>query len=82
MHYPRRDEDTDGLRRITKTSPDIDCIFLNAGMQRPFDFSKPENVDLSLFNSETLINYTSLVNVTHAFLPYLLAREGPSGIIL
>jgi short-subunit dehydrogenase involved in D-alanine esterification of teichoic acids len=67
---------------ITEASPDIDCLFLNAGIQRPFDFSKPESVDLNLFNAETLVNYTSLVAVTHAFLTYLLARSGPSGIIL
>ena len=51
-------------------------------MQRPFDFSKPESVDMNVFNAETMVNYTSLVAVTHAFLPFLIAKEGPSGIIL
>ncbi|KFY00243.1 hypothetical protein V490_01426 [Pseudogymnoascus sp. VKM F-3557] len=68
-------------KHITEASPDIDCLFLNAGMQRPFDFSKPESVDLSVFNAETTVNYTSLVAVTHAFLPFLIAKAGPSGII-
>ncbi|OAF60565.1 hypothetical protein VC83_03294 [Pseudogymnoascus destructans] len=67
---------------ITEAPPDIDCLFLNEGMQRPFNFSKPETVDLNVFHAETTVNYTSLVAVTHAFLPFLIVKEGPSGIIL
>ncbi|KAL9621041.1 MAG: hypothetical protein Q9160_004426 [Pyrenula sp. 1 TL-2023] len=60
---------------IMRTSPDIDCIFLNAGIQRRHDFSKPESVNLAEFNTETAVNYTSFVALTHAFLPYLLQKE-------
>ncbi|KFY25418.1 hypothetical protein V493_04671 [Pseudogymnoascus sp. VKM F-4281 (FW-2241)] len=68
-------------KHITEASPDIDCLFLNAGMQRAFDFSKPESVDLSLFHAEMSVNYMSMVALTHAFLPFLIANKGPSGII-
>lgn len=64
-----------------RASPDIDCLFLNAGMQRRYDFSQPEKVDLAEFNSELTVNYTSFVALTHAFLPYLLKKPSPSSII-
>lgn len=62
--------------------PDIDCIFLNAGYQRLHDFSKPETLDIKGFNNEMHVNYTSLVILTHAFLPYLLARKEETSFIL
>lgn len=58
-----------------RSSPDIDCIFLNAGVQRRHDFSKPESVNLAEFHTETTINYTSFVALTQAFLPYLLKKQ-------
>ena len=39
--------------RVTQIYPDIDCVFLNAGVQRPHDFSKPEKMDLQAFFAET-----------------------------
>lgn len=62
-------------------SPDIDCLFLNAGTQNPADFSKPETVDLAKFNAEMTINFTSYVALVHAFIPYL-KRDTATGIIL
>ncbi|TGO20680.1 hypothetical protein BPAE_0275g00110 [Botrytis paeoniae] len=37
---------------VIESSPDIDCVFLNAGYQRKHDFSKPESVDIKGFNYE------------------------------
>ena len=51
--------------------PDIDCVFLNSGMQRAFNWVEPEKVDLDLLDLETLTNYTSYMHLTKAFLPYL-----------
>lgn len=61
--------------------PDIDCIFLNAGVQRPHDLTKPDGFDLNLFNLEIHVNLTSFVALTHAFLPYLLKKDSPSSIV-
>jgi short-subunit dehydrogenase involved in D-alanine esterification of teichoic acids len=63
---------------ITKNYPSIDCVFLNAGTLRFFDFSKPETVDLALFNQEMTINFTSFVALTHALLPHLQAKKHSS----
>lgn len=64
-----------------KTHPTIDCVFLNAGTQHIFDFSNPESVDLSVFNRETTVNFSSFVALTHALLPHLLARKERSSLI-
>ena len=56
---------------ITTAHPDLDFIFVNSGIQRPFDFSKPSSVDLDIFDTELITNYTSAVHLTRAFLPHL-----------
>ena len=40
--------------------PDLDCVFLNSGMQRAVDWTKPENINLESFELEVLTNYTRL----------------------
>ena len=64
-----------------KTYPSIDCVFLNAGTMHRFDFSKPDSVDLEVFNREITVNFTSFVALTHALLPHLLARNEASSLI-
>ena len=51
--------------------PDLDCIFLNSGMQRHLDWTKPDQVDLDTVDTETLTNYTAFLHLSKAFLPYL-----------
>jgi len=66
---------------VIAKSPDIDCIFLNAGVQSFGDFSKPETVDLAKFNAEVTTNFTSYVALVHAFIPFLKSKGTPTGII-
>lgn len=66
---------------VMKKHPDIDCVFLNAGLQRAHDWSKPESVDLKGFNDEMHTNFTSFVALTHAFLPLLQKKKENTGII-
>jgi short-subunit dehydrogenase involved in D-alanine esterification of teichoic acids len=66
---------------VTKHYPLIDCAFLNAGILHSFDFSKPDTVDLEIFNHEMTINFTSFVALTHALLPHLLAHNKQSSLI-
>lgn len=54
-----------------KKHPDLDCVFLNSGMQRAIDWTKPDDVDLEKLDTETLTNYTAFMHLTKAFLPYL-----------
>lgn len=60
---------------ITTKHPDIDCLVLNSGIQRAFDFSNPSSIDLSALDKETTTNYTSHVHLTTAFLTHFVPRQ-------
>ncbi|KAL4888774.1 hypothetical protein BDV59DRAFT_205767 [Aspergillus ambiguus] len=59
---------------VTAEHPDLDCVFVNSGIQRPFDFGNPETVDLDIFDQELITNYTSAVHLAKAFIPHLQAK--------
>ncbi len=64
---------------VTAAHPDLDAVVLNSGIQRAFDFSKPETVDLAVFENELTTNYLSYVHLVKAFLPHLQALAKPDG---
>lgn len=68
------------VQEVFKAHPDIDFVYLNAGVQRALDFTKPENVDLNTFDLELKTNYTAPVYLTKAILPYLNAQSRPTAI--
>ena len=67
---------------VIKTHPDLDCLILNAGIQRLVDFTKPETLDMSSIQNEFNTNYISYIALTKAFLPFLQAKEEVSALIL
>ncbi|KAL8939314.1 MAG: hypothetical protein Q9211_002794 [Gyalolechia sp. 1 TL-2023] len=69
------------VNNITGNYPNLDCVFLNAGVQGAYDLTKPNQLDLAAFHKETDVNYTSLVNLSLAFLPFLQAKQTPSSIV-
>ena len=66
---------------ITTTHPDLDCVFLNSGIQRGVNFAQPESVDIDLINHEFVTNYLSFLALTKAFLPFLQAKGTESSLI-
>jgi len=54
--------------------PNLDTIIFSAGIQRHFDWAKPESVDLDQFDSEINTNYTAIITMITYFLPHLLKR--------
>ncbi|KAF2003636.1 short-chain dehydrogenase/ reductase-like protein [Amniculicola lignicola CBS 123094] len=66
---------------IVNKHPDLDCIFINSGIQRGFDFTKPETIDLSAIGLEFTTNYLSYVHLTHAFLPFLQKQKNETALI-
>ncbi|KAF2130551.1 NAD(P)-binding protein [Dothidotthia symphoricarpi CBS 119687] len=66
---------------VTKKHPDLDSVFLNSGMQRSFDFSKPETVDLDLLELEFKTNYLSYMYFTKAFIPFFQNQSGETSLI-
>lgn len=67
--------------KVVKANPDLDSVVLNSGIQRSFDFSRPETVDLTKLDEELSTNYTSYVHLSMAFLPFLQKQQGPTSIV-
>jgi len=61
----------DFIAQQFKDHPDIDSVFLNSGIQRAVDWTKPDKVNLETIDLEVLTNYTSFLHLTKAVLPYL-----------
>ncbi|KAJ5668328.1 uncharacterized protein N7477_006898 [Penicillium maclennaniae] len=66
---------------ITNQSPDIDCVFINAGFQLPSDFTSPQTVDLPAYHQIMHVNYTAAVTLATAFLPFLSEKTTATGLI-
>ncbi|KAI9897414.1 hypothetical protein N3K66_007270 [Trichothecium roseum] len=67
---------------ITAQHPDLDCVVVNSGVQRAFDFARPEEgVDLAQVALELNTNYTSAVYLTTAFLPHLASVSGGGHLV-
>ncbi|GIK02005.1 hypothetical protein Aspvir_006048 [Aspergillus viridinutans] len=66
---------------IIDSYPDVDCLFVNAGIQLPFELDDRGQFDLMAFNQQMNVNFSSLVALTHAFLPFLIEKKSPTSII-
>ena len=69
------------LLSVTHTYPDMDCVFLNAGVQSNIDLAQPAKVDLSAFHSEMNLNFSSSVDLTIKFLPFLMNKKTETSLI-
>jgi len=69
-------------KEITSSHPDLDCVYINSGIQRAMDFSKPETIDLKAVDSEITTNYTSNIHLLKYFLPHLIASKKETAVIL
>lgn len=45
------------------------------------DFTKPHQVGLSAFHQEVTVNFTSFVNISTAFLPFLQSKQSLTSIV-
>lgn len=57
---------------IMKSHPDVDSVFLNSGIQRGFDFSKPETVDKDVLYEEFNTNVSWKRRCTYAAVSKLM----------
>ncbi|KAL8730551.1 MAG: hypothetical protein Q9166_004005 [cf. Caloplaca sp. 2 TL-2023] len=63
---------TDGfVEKVTQEHPDLDCVFLNAGVQTTSDFTNPTTFDIAALRTEVAVNFTCVVELTAKFLPFL-----------
>ncbi|KAH7362192.1 short chain dehydrogenase [Plectosphaerella cucumerina] len=74
--------------RLLAAHPDLDCIILNAGLQRTLDFTSPSSSSpesLASVTEEMTTNYLSPLHTSLLFLPHLRARAAsglPAALIL
>ncbi|CAK3743604.1 hypothetical protein AC579_1380 [Lecanosticta acicola] len=66
---------------IVSKHADLDCVFMNSGIQRHLDWKEPEKVDLDLLETEFTTNYLSYMHLTKAFLPFL-QKQAPKEVAL
>ena len=69
------------IKNVTDSYPDLDLIFLNAGIQRPLRFNQPETISIDVIQEELLTNYTAPVAFTKEILPWLLGRKSPATLL-
>jgi len=69
------------VKDVMNKHPELDSIFLNSGIQRSFDFSKPESIDLDVLETEFRTNYLSYMHLTTAFIPFLQKQEKETALI-
>lgn len=61
---------------IVKQHPDIDCVWLNAGVQSPQNpVTLGPKFDMKKLEAEVTINYTAQVAITQQLLPHLKAQS-------
>jgi NADP-dependent 3-hydroxy acid dehydrogenase YdfG len=70
------------VEQVTQSYPDLDCVFLNAGVQSPINLAQPESVDLAAFHSEIEVNFSSFVDIAIKFLPFLMKKKSDCSVIL
>ena len=66
---------------IENKKPDLDCVFLNAGVQSPINLAEPADFDLSAFHSEIETNFSCFVDLTMKFLPFLMGKNTDTGLM-
>lgn len=62
--------------------PDLDALFLNAGVQSQIRLSRAAEFDFASFHHEVIVNFTCIVNLAMAFLPHLQAKTQPTSLII
>ncbi|GKZ16960.1 hypothetical protein AbraIFM66951_005687 [Aspergillus brasiliensis] len=62
-------------KQVTQLHPDLDCVFVNAGIQRRSVFSEPETIEMAVIAEEMNVNYISYVALTKEFLPFFQSKK-------
>lgn len=70
--------------RMISTHPDLTCLILNSGIQRPLDFTQPSSISLDAVSLEFTTNYLSYVHFLRWFLPHFQQekREVETKVVL
>jgi len=55
--------------------PELDAVLFSSGIQHPFEFTRPQTVNVTNVLSEINVNYTSIVLLSNFFLSHFLKLE-------
>ncbi|KAF1964506.1 short-chain dehydrogenase/ reductase-like protein [Bimuria novae-zelandiae CBS 107.79] len=66
---------------VTAKHPDLDCVIINSGIQRGFNFAKPETVDLSVLELEVMTNYISYIHLTKYFTAFMQKQDKETALV-
>ena len=69
------------IEDIVGKHPDLDSVIINSGIQRGFDFSKPETVDLSTLELEVTTNYIAYIHLSKALIPVFQKQKKETALI-
>ncbi|KAG7081114.1 short-chain dehydrogenase reductase family [Colletotrichum scovillei] len=72
----------DFVKRVVDEFPDLDCVFINSGIQSQIKLSEPSSVDLDAFREEINVNFLSVVDMSVKFLPRLQEKAMPTSLII
>lgn len=61
--------------------PDLDCVFLNSGIQSQIRLSRPTEVDLNAFHEEISTNFNRVVDLSVRFLAHLQKKPFPTALV-
>ncbi|GJP98570.1 short chain dehydrogenase family protein [Aspergillus niger] len=63
------------VKQVTQRHPDLDCFFVNSGIQRRSVFSEPEAINMAVIAEEMNVNYISYVALTKDFPPFFQSKK-------
>lgn len=66
---------------VTAKHTDLDCVIINSGIQRGFNFAKPETIDLATLELEVTTNYISYIHLTKYFVSFLQKQEKETALV-
>jgi short-subunit dehydrogenase involved in D-alanine esterification of teichoic acids len=69
------------IQDVVAKHPDLDSCIINSGIQRGFDFSKPDSVDLSTLELEVTTNYIAYIHLTKALIPVFQKQDKETALI-
>jgi len=69
------------VQDVTSRHADLDCVIVNSGIQRGFNFAKPETIDLPTLELEVTTNYLAYIHLTTALLPFLQKQDKETALV-
>lgn len=67
---------------VIKRYSDLDCVILNSGIQRGFNFANPSSVDMDALEFEFRTNYLSQLALAKEFTSFFQGKKRKKALVL